>query len=632
MKNSILLLSFLFSIFLTSCSDKTSTSKIALEEKPIEFLPFQKVDLNSLADFKETSKNWAIASSAFVDRNQSSVLISTPGKGILVNIPNKESRSHLFTKFEHGDIELELDVMMPVNSNSGIYFQGRYEVQLLDSWGVTSPQHFDMGGLYQRWDDTREKGKNGFEGRSPDVNAAKAPGLWQHFKIIFHAPKFDDSGKKIKNAIFKEVWLNGKLLHKNVEVSGPTRAAAFSDEVPLASLMIQGDHGPVAFRNLQYKLYGNKKVGVKNLDLKEYVSISKYLPKLDTIVAFRSAKVDTLTSTLISGENQKRILVFNGNFEIPTSGDYLFEILLKDAGGILLINNDTIVNMDGGFGIHEPGFGMTSLQKGKVPFSFIYNKSRGDQKGFTIKVEGPNIQKYFLNPANSMVLKNWENPDQIMLNTSDETVMLRSFLMHNGIKRTRSISVGSPQKIHYAYDLAFGSLMQVWYGSFADVTNIWHSRGGRQIAIPDGVSILIHGTPDFAFLENKNSIWPDSIPANTKFKPLGYEIDKSGLPTFLLQMNDALIRNKFVPSDGKKRTLKRIISVDSSKEIWHKIGEGNIIEKLPDGTFAINDRNYFVDFSGNKGLKPFIRTVNGKNELLVKIPKDKKEIKYNIIW
>lgn len=631
MKKSYLLLSFLISITLVSCSKKSDTAIPEREEKPIEFLPFQKINLNALSGFNKPIKNWKIVENVFVDRKQEKTIIPTSGKGVLLNIPTKEINSNIFTNVEHGDIELELDVMMPVKSNSGIYFMGRYEVQLLDSWGVKDPKHSDIGGLYQRWDDNKNEGEKGFEGKAPKINAAKAPGLWQHFKIIFHAPKFDNSGKKIKNAIFEEVWLNGILLHKNVEVTGPTRAAAFTDEVPIAPLMIQGDHGPVAFKNLQYKLYNNKKVELKDLNLKEFESISKKIPKIDTIVAIRDVSVDSLTSTLISGVNLQRLLVFNGNLAIPNSGDYLFELLLKDAGGILIIDQDTIINMDGDYGIHEPGFGVTSLKEGKVPFTFIYNRSRADQKGFTLKVEGPNIQKYFLNPPASMVLKDWEDPDHIKLHSSNEVIMHRSFIMHNSKKRILCISVSSPQDIHYAYDLEFGSLLQVWYGDFMDVTNMWHSRGGLQIAIPEGVSIFIHGDPDFSFLKNNNSIWPNHIPDNIQFKQIGYTIDELGFPTYSHQMDEAIISSKFVPTNGN-RALTRIITTNSPQELWHKIGEGDVIEKLPDGTFAINNRNYFVNFFKNQGLKPTIRSSNGLDELLVKIPKGKQEIKYNIIW
>src|SRR5690606_16658782 len=115
------------------------------------------------------------------------------------------------------------------------------------------------------------------------MNAAKAPGLWQHFKIIFHAPKFDEAGNKIKNAWFEEVWLNGVLIQKHIEVTGPTEAAAFEDESPRGSLMIQGDHGPVAIKNIKYKLYEDKKFVFSNLVNKEFEGNYQNLINMDSL-------------------------------------------------------------------------------------------------------------------------------------------------------------------------------------------------------------------------------------------------------------------------------------------------------------------------------------------------------------
>ena len=61
------------------------------------------------------------------------------------------------------------------------------------------------------------------------------------------------SGKKIANACFLKVTHNGAVIHENVEVTGPTRAATFEDEKATGPLMLQGDHGPVAYRNLRLK-------------------------------------------------------------------------------------------------------------------------------------------------------------------------------------------------------------------------------------------------------------------------------------------------------------------------------------------------------------------------------------------
>jgi hypothetical protein len=127
-----------------------------------------------------------------------------------------------------------------------VYFQGRYEVQVFDSWGVEKPKHSDCGGIYERWRDDR-----GFEGRPPKVNASRPPGEWQSFDVVFRAPRFDEFGNKTEDARFVSVKHNGVLIHENVPLSGPTRAALHeTNEAAYGPLMLQGDHGPVAYRNL----------------------------------------------------------------------------------------------------------------------------------------------------------------------------------------------------------------------------------------------------------------------------------------------------------------------------------------------------------------------------------------------
>jgi hypothetical protein len=143
---------------------------------------------------------------------------------------------------------------VPRNSNSGIYVQGRYEIQVLDSFGKSEIAEHDCGAIYQRWDPARGKGKEGFEGHTPKVNASKAPGEWQRFDITFRAPRFDAAGKKIENAKFIKVVHNGQVIHENVEVNAPTRGSIFQEEAATGPIVVQGDHGPVAFRSLKISL------------------------------------------------------------------------------------------------------------------------------------------------------------------------------------------------------------------------------------------------------------------------------------------------------------------------------------------------------------------------------------------
>lgn len=214
----------------------------------------ERISLTDLSAFKPTTSNWKVVGDVTVDHRQEKAIGYRKGQGILYCNPTEESKNHIFTKLEHADIELEVEVLVPLKSNSGLYFMGRYEVQILDSWGVTNPKHADIGGIYQRWDESRGKGREGYEGHAPPVNAARKPGEWQQFRISFRAPRFNAAGKKIRNARFEEVWLNGTLLHENVELNGPTRSPGFEQEADTGPLMIQGDHGPVALRNLKIKV------------------------------------------------------------------------------------------------------------------------------------------------------------------------------------------------------------------------------------------------------------------------------------------------------------------------------------------------------------------------------------------
>ncbi|MCL4215779.1 MAG: DUF1080 domain-containing protein [Candidatus Hydrogenedentes bacterium] len=216
------------------------------EKKPVDLFTGESA---LVENFRPPSGDWFMAADAFVDPGNAKLLKTRQGTGVAVN-GEAGHTSHLVTKMEHGDCQVHIEFMVPEGSNSGVYLQGRYEVQVLDSWGVEELKYGDCGGLYQRWHDEPgiEDSERGFEGVAPRVNAAKAPGEWQSFDITFRAPRFDEDGNKIKNALFEKVVHNGAVIHENVERTGPTRSAMYNDEKPEGPIMLQGDHGPVAYR------------------------------------------------------------------------------------------------------------------------------------------------------------------------------------------------------------------------------------------------------------------------------------------------------------------------------------------------------------------------------------------------
>jgi hypothetical protein len=170
--------------------------------------------------------------------------VPQPGDRILNGL--KGNTANLVTDEKFGDVELYLEFMLSKGSNSGVYLHGLYEIQVFDSWGSTEPMKTsDCGGVYHRWIDEK-----GVGGSAPSRNASRMPGEWQSFHIWFRAPRFDSGGKKVENAKFIRVLHNGLSVQKDVEVDGPTRAHMNLPEAPLNPIMLQGDHGPVAYRNI----------------------------------------------------------------------------------------------------------------------------------------------------------------------------------------------------------------------------------------------------------------------------------------------------------------------------------------------------------------------------------------------
>lgn len=207
------------------------------------------IQMNALSAWQESPGDWFSAPSASADPDNPKSLIADgapDGGSVLIN-GQKGRTVNIHSKSHHGDVIIHVEFMVPSGSNSGVYLQSRYEIQILDSFGKPdSKMGFgDCGGIYRRW-----KNGMGFEGTAPSTNASRPPGTWQTFDAIFRAPTFDDQGKKLTNARFEKVIHNGVLIHENIECTGPTRASTYQDEKPVGPLMLQGDHGPVAYRNI----------------------------------------------------------------------------------------------------------------------------------------------------------------------------------------------------------------------------------------------------------------------------------------------------------------------------------------------------------------------------------------------
>jgi len=144
----------------------------------------------------------------------------------------------LFTNFT-----LHVEFLLPFKpygrgqdrGNSGVYFQDRYEVQVLDSFGLKGENN-ECGGIY-----TKHK---------PAVNMCFPPLVWQTYDVEFEAAKFDDGGNKIKNAVMT-VKHNGVLIHDKAEIDGTTTASGINTVTLIGGPIQLQDHGnPIYYRNI----------------------------------------------------------------------------------------------------------------------------------------------------------------------------------------------------------------------------------------------------------------------------------------------------------------------------------------------------------------------------------------------
>jgi hypothetical protein len=221
----------------------TSAFLVAADKKPDGIVLFNGKDMVGwkLLNPRQSKKSkWSVVKAVKLKDGMPGQFEATSGSGVLLNGGDGYGINLLTTKV-HGDCELHVEFNVANGSNSGVYFMGHYEVQILDSFGRPDKdlKYGDCGGIYNT--------------APPRTNACKAPGAWQTFDVIFQAPRFDSKGKKTANARFVKVVHNGTVIHENVEVKSPTTANMGGPERPLGPLMLQGDHGPVAFRNLVLK-------------------------------------------------------------------------------------------------------------------------------------------------------------------------------------------------------------------------------------------------------------------------------------------------------------------------------------------------------------------------------------------
>ncbi len=146
-----------------------------------------------------------------------------------------------YTRRQFGDFQLHLEFLCPVmaakgqgRANSGVYLHGRYEVQVLDSYG-DKPAPNGCGAIYSLV--------------APLASASKPPGQWQSYDIVFRAPRYGPADQLVERPRVT-ILHNGIVIHNNLEIPGVTPGGLDRGNGASGPLMLQYHGDPVRYRNI----------------------------------------------------------------------------------------------------------------------------------------------------------------------------------------------------------------------------------------------------------------------------------------------------------------------------------------------------------------------------------------------
>ena len=223
-------LTIIFTIFFLACNSQSSKDTEIWEPVPKKVYsksdsapPDDAIVLFDGTDLSKWKAKWSDKESGWKINDDGSVTVVFDGSGGIETLENFGSvQLHLEWKTSEDTSHKNQS-----RSNSGVFLQGRYEIQILDSYDNPTYVNGQAGSVYKQY--------------IPLVNASRKPGEWQSYDIIFEAPEFDSDGNKIKSGYFT-VFHNGILIQNHVEILGTT------ENVGPPKNIAHGD-GPISLQN-----------------------------------------------------------------------------------------------------------------------------------------------------------------------------------------------------------------------------------------------------------------------------------------------------------------------------------------------------------------------------------------------
>lgn len=435
----------------------------------------------------------------------------------------------------------------------------------------------------------------------PLAEAKRKEGLWQKVELVLSLTGLNSI------PVIEKVILNDLLIHSNVLLPNLKSTNG--------SLSFTNQNGLLAFKDFEYIGFEKKQpISISNLSytLEEtYNSDRSFESKKQEKVIGKST---SLTSDIPNNFN-KYVLHYKGDMNVEK--DAIYGFTLEHQGTAKLLIDGEQVAGSGEYLYRNPISGLKEIKAGKYIFEYIYHPIYW-RPVFGIEVSGADFRPYGLNDPKMLPTRQLDGGIFIE-NVENKAKTIRSFLNFKETKLTKVISVGTPEKIHYSFDLDNGSLLQVWKGKFADVTQMWHERGEPQLFYPSGLLTVLNNEIPFFEIENEAQPKPDVY---AEFVNAGYDLDETGVPTYTYNWKNASFTQKFSPSsDG---LLCEVTSSEIAK-FGYTLAIGNEITKLSDKLYKVD--NFYVEI--NEKAKVYIKENSGKYYLRTNLTG---KIAYTLTW
>ena len=428
----------------------------------------------------------------------------------------------------------------------------------------------------------------------------KEAGLWQTIALAYRA------GTARNVPMLEKLTLNGATVYEGQSLERGTLAQP-------VRLMTQ--KGSVALRNAGFRALANRQVALWAGPL-TYKLYGESIDTRDGLSGKTPVKTDTVSRISYDvsyGQPGRFAMTFDGKLNVPTTGDYQFDLFMGGVAG-LWIDGKPVIPM----GYEELGGVKTttqSLTAGLHDAQVMFSKS-WPRPGLGLFVSQVGVRPQALHAEGS--LPEFSPAPQIALQPEVRPTLIRSFIQLPGErnKRTKALSVGSSAGLNYSLDLDQMTLLMAWKGNFADVTEMWYERGEPQLLEPMGTVVRPSPRPALAMLSNANAPWPDSLSEKVLIYT-GYSLNKAGAPTMDYTLAGLTVKESFVPTGNRLERTFSITGNVPAQPLYCRLAAGKTIEEVAKGLFAIDDRSYYIRVDPSTKLT--LRQMGTQQELMMPV-------------